>query len=203
MPNTPRADIPYPSGSQANDFAGDMQDLAEAADTAFALDTQGTFASRPAAGVAGRYYWATDRKTLYRDDGTQWYVVQSQNWNTWDPTITSEPGANWLLTVVTTNHKEFKIVGDLCHISYAATWRLTNTGGGTTQSFGVVLSLPLSAKYIQVNISADVQNGPGRAIVGATQDQLTIYPGDSVWQVDNFTPGRWVRIDGYFRILVA
>lgn len=32
----------------------------------------GTVASRPAAGVAGRPYWATDEHILYRDNGTTW-----------------------------------------------------------------------------------------------------------------------------------
>lgn len=37
--------------------------------------TQGLDASKPAAGVVGRLYWATDTKILYRDSGTVWEEV--------------------------------------------------------------------------------------------------------------------------------
>lgn len=53
-------------------------------DTAFsqletlgAIDKQGTLAARPAAGVIGTYYWATDVPALFRDDGSAWYSVGS------------------------------------------------------------------------------------------------------------------------------
>lgn len=32
----------------------------------------GTFSARPAAGIDGRIYFATDTKRLYRDNGTTW-----------------------------------------------------------------------------------------------------------------------------------
>lgn len=42
-----------------------------------AIDTTGTFASRPAPGVRGRYYFATDQGLVYRDDGAAWWLVGS------------------------------------------------------------------------------------------------------------------------------
>lgn len=41
-------------------------------ETLVAIDLQGTYAARPAAGTRGRYYFATDKLRLYRDDGTAW-----------------------------------------------------------------------------------------------------------------------------------
>lgn len=38
----------------------------------------GTLAARPAAGVADRYYWATDIYTMFRDTGAAWEVVGAQ-----------------------------------------------------------------------------------------------------------------------------
>lgn len=38
----------------------------------------GTLAARPPAGVADRYYWATDVRTLYRDTGAAWEPESSQ-----------------------------------------------------------------------------------------------------------------------------
>lgn len=36
---------------------------------------QGTFVARPSAANAGRYYYATDVKVLFRDDGSNWQVI--------------------------------------------------------------------------------------------------------------------------------
>lgn len=37
-----------------------------------AIYGQGTFSARPAAGTAGRFYFATDSKVLYYDNGSVW-----------------------------------------------------------------------------------------------------------------------------------
>lgn len=37
-----------------------------------AIDLQGTLAARPAAGIRGRYYYATDNGIVYRDNGATW-----------------------------------------------------------------------------------------------------------------------------------
>jgi hypothetical protein len=39
----------------------------------------GTLAARPAAGVANRYYWATDVQMLYRDNGVLWQAIAHGN----------------------------------------------------------------------------------------------------------------------------
>ena len=38
----------------------------------------GTLAERPAAGIADRYYWATDILTMFRDTGVAWEVMAAQ-----------------------------------------------------------------------------------------------------------------------------
>jgi len=50
--------------------------------------TSGTLAARPAAGVADRYYWATDIDVVFRDTGAAWEVVEGQYyrrliWTVW------------------------------------------------------------------------------------------------------------------------
>jgi hypothetical protein len=51
-------------------------DLLDGLDSlAFALDSQGVLSGRPAAGRAGRYYFATDRNVVFRDDGAAWREV--------------------------------------------------------------------------------------------------------------------------------
>lgn len=44
-------------------------------ETLAAIDKQGTFASRPAAGVQGTYYWDTTNAVLWRDNASAWSVV--------------------------------------------------------------------------------------------------------------------------------
>jgi hypothetical protein len=48
-----------------------------ALDNLAAIDMQGVFSSRPAAGVRGRYYFATDQARLYRDTGSAWIDVSA------------------------------------------------------------------------------------------------------------------------------
>jgi hypothetical protein len=72
-------------GPDGNDPAASGDDriraLMDRLDLVAARDDQGTLANRPAAGIRGRYYFATDDTTisssgsLYRDTGTIWVVV--------------------------------------------------------------------------------------------------------------------------------
>ena len=53
-----------------------------------ALDASGTLAARPAAGVAGRYYYATDIGQIFRDTGSAW-LEWWEMLNTFDVNILS------------------------------------------------------------------------------------------------------------------
>jgi len=79
MPATTRLALPYPTASDTADVPRDVQALADKLDPASgagaAMDSQGTLAARPAAAVRGRYYFATDNRVLYRDDGAAWSAV--------------------------------------------------------------------------------------------------------------------------------
>lgn len=55
---------------------------------AIAEYAQGTFASRPAAGIAGRYYRATDTAVLYVDSGSGWVAVHDLL-KTWEASLLS------------------------------------------------------------------------------------------------------------------
>lgn len=72
---TTRGAFPYPLGGDPPDTDGDLKKLADAVAATAALDSQGTAAARPAAGVVGRYYYATDTGFLFRDTGTAWVQV--------------------------------------------------------------------------------------------------------------------------------
>lgn len=75
--NTSRRNLPYMEGTDlANEIDTGFEDLATALDTQLVAFTQGTFASRPAAGTSGTLYFATDLLTLYYDNGSAWYDIQ-------------------------------------------------------------------------------------------------------------------------------
>jgi microcystin-dependent protein len=83
MPTTTRLHLPYPAESDPADVPVDIQKLAEALDAgtgqaSVAVDLQGLLNALPAPGVPGRYYWATDQGSLWRDDGASWRIIGPQ-----------------------------------------------------------------------------------------------------------------------------
>ena len=56
-----------------------MDDSHAALEAKTVIYAQGAFASRPAAGTIGRFYYATDTAVLYYDDGTAWRDIISAN----------------------------------------------------------------------------------------------------------------------------
>jgi hypothetical protein len=81
---TPIFGFPYPEDSTPNDLHAFFMNLASAVETE--LVRQGTLANRPAAGVLGRFYNATD-DSLFRDDGTNWIRLTPGPWKNF-PTTT-------------------------------------------------------------------------------------------------------------------
>lgn len=79
MSTTARLAIPYPALSDAADVPNWMSQMATRLDTIAAMYVQGTIASRPAAGTAGRFFISTDEnpKVVYYDTGSAWISVGS------------------------------------------------------------------------------------------------------------------------------
>lgn len=75
MPASTRLALPYPVATDTADVPRDIKALTDKLDPNTAVDYQGTLAARPAAGTVGRYYYATDTQTLYRDTGSAWAAV--------------------------------------------------------------------------------------------------------------------------------
>lgn len=61
-----------------------------------AIFVQDVYANRPGAGVAGRFFWATDRKKLYYDDGAIWTEAGSLPSGTVLMTAAAAIPAGWL-----------------------------------------------------------------------------------------------------------
>jgi len=77
VPATTRLALPYPSPSDPNNVPSDLQKLANALDTIAADYASGTAASRPVAGINGRFYLATDTGALSLDNGTAWATINA------------------------------------------------------------------------------------------------------------------------------
>lgn len=75
-PSTPRLLLPVPSTADPADVPHDQSNLATRLDVIAAAYGQGTAAARPAAGIQGRIYYATDTKTTSYDDGAAWQTIQ-------------------------------------------------------------------------------------------------------------------------------
>jgi hypothetical protein len=82
---TPRLNLPYPAPGDPATVPADIQALAEALDPITATFQQGTAATRPAAGVQGRYYFATDTRVLFYDDGATWRPISMPRWGAINP----------------------------------------------------------------------------------------------------------------------
>lgn len=74
--NSTRYALPSPNGDDPL-INGDnvLRSLVDLLDTIIATAYKGTLAARPAAGKAGRFYWATDTSKLYHDTGTTWSTI--------------------------------------------------------------------------------------------------------------------------------
>jgi hypothetical protein len=81
MPNpsgaTVKYGLPYLNQNDVPDVATASQLLAQGTENIIASAYQGTLASRPAPGVSGRFYWATDTGGLSYDNGTLWTPLGS------------------------------------------------------------------------------------------------------------------------------
>lgn len=72
---TTRLALPYPLSTESPAGHTQIQNLATAIDGAAIDLAEGTLAARPAPSIRGRWYYATDVATLYRDSGATWRAV--------------------------------------------------------------------------------------------------------------------------------
>lgn len=74
---TTRMAIPHPDSADNPGLVADLASLANQIDANAAMYAQGTFAARPAAGKAGRIYYATDTLQHFWDTGAAWVALGS------------------------------------------------------------------------------------------------------------------------------
>lgn len=69
---TPRYALRYPVAADPNNVPSDMLNLATDLDNKMSSFTSGLLSARPAFGLSGRFYWATDTKEVFYDTGSAW-----------------------------------------------------------------------------------------------------------------------------------
>lgn len=134
MPGTPatspRLAIPRFANSDAADFSSDVNSVVDQIDDVAARISSGTFAARPAAGIADQLYFATDRGVLYRDSGSAWSQVDPA-----DLAITTAKLADD--AVATAKLADDAVTGDKYVIQTSeATSTYTNTSTGYAKASG-------------------------------------------------------------------
>ena len=75
MLSTPRLGIAYPQGTDTAVVPRDVYAVADYIDDYVTIFGSGTIAARPAATLAGRFYYATDNGILYFSTGTAWVAL--------------------------------------------------------------------------------------------------------------------------------
>lgn len=75
MTLTPRVGVPQWSAPTDSVSRIDFNNAFQAIEDKVAIDAQGLLSERPAFGIIGRYFYATDQGSLYRDNGTSWVSV--------------------------------------------------------------------------------------------------------------------------------
>jgi len=129
MPTTPRSAIPYPSAGDTPDLPTQMTAISTALEDQ-AKDDQGPYASRPTStpispGIAGRYYYATDRGVVYRDTGTGWKPVNGVEQGTLLP---AGAPADYTLFDLIVNENQ-GIIWTFRYVSTEATYKWVFVGG--------------------------------------------------------------------------
>ena len=94
---SPRLKLPAPVLTDAADVPFDIKGLRDALDPVTVVFLQGLAGAMPAAGTPGRYYWATDTKVLFYDDGTTGYQPGAMSPGDLKPTAAAVAPQGWLL----------------------------------------------------------------------------------------------------------
>jgi hypothetical protein len=136
MPTTARWAIPYPTAADSPDFPLQAENLVLSLDS-MAKDEQGLIINRPVStlaqpGVFGRYYYATDQGTVYRDNGTSW-----------SPAYKAEERVSSILAGAPTDHQILHVIVDATagivwsfrYVSTEATYKWVFIGGGPKAIF--------------------------------------------------------------------
>ena len=77
--NTPRLALPRPIPDDTVDIPRDLTALTDKLDPITVAFSLGTLSARPAAGTAGRFYFATDTGVLSFDTGSAWVDFQGND----------------------------------------------------------------------------------------------------------------------------
>src|SRR5262245_45243545 len=162
-PVTMRMALPGPAGTDPADVPTDIDKLRQRLDLVSAMYLQGAIATRPAASIAGRLFFATDERVLYYDDGITWSTITAQRGSTlpaspadgqqYDYVADAANGVVWRLRYRSASTSTFKwaFLGgadrtDVYGEAQPLGFPVANTWYGLTKS--PIVTLPLAGDYI-------------------------------------------------------
>lgn len=159
--NTSRLGIRIPQANQkVNDFTAIIDALGSDTDVKAAGWLTGTAAGRPAAGTAGRWYYATDTALLYFDTGSGWLLAPlAGSWTA----VTLGSGVT-APVVGDFTPAAARVEGDTARLQGF----LENTSGGTIASGTTIFTVPSGARPANtVNLLVGLySNGLGNNTAG-------------------------------------
>lgn len=147
---TPRYALRYPVAADPNNVPSDMLNLATDLDNKMSTFISGAFSSRPAFGVSGRFYFATDTKEVSYDTGSAWRSLTGL------PTI---PVLRWFLSSTPASTTTPAVIA----------WNNTTFNRNGMPTATTKFIAPIAAYY---RLRAQVRWNIGGAGVGATQVQI-------------------------------
>lgn len=128
-------------------------------DATVAAYGQGTFNARPAAGLEGRFYYATDTATLYYDTGAAWKSLTGQ-WADFVPTF-----AGWANPAnPTINRARARRSDGTARVQFYATANNAQIGGAQAMTITLPAGFERHASYsgraiLGTAVATDVSNG--------------------------------------------
>lgn len=147
---TPRYALRYPVAADANNVPSDMLNLATDLDNKMSTFISGTFASRPAFGTSGRFYFATDTKQMFYDTGSAWRDL------TGSPVV---PIARYFLSSTPASTTSFAVI----------TWNNTSFNRNGMPTAAAKLTVPVTGYW---KIRAQARFNPSLANVGSVAMQI-------------------------------
>lgn len=131
------------------------------------LIQSGTLAARPAAGVANRYYWATDVWILFRDTGVAWEIAGATQYRRFlrglwsDDVVYGNVTPNTARVYLTPIEVPFTVTVEAISICYGAFCAGNIKGGiyadnGDTPVGGALLQIASSVAKAGANLRQDI-----------------------------------------------
>jgi hypothetical protein len=201
MPGTAHWNHPYPAGADNPAIHTAIQALAQALDDVTKFG-QGLWAGRPVStpgspGISGRFYYATDNKSLSYDYGTGWIVLVGADSGSALPSapvngqrfsLRVGSGATTELIPLIYDSQLADWTSDIISIARLANYDISNVSSYTPIEEASVVIPFFKPAYdaglrLQMQMVGEVERGPGSGILAIAPEVHNAVPGDAWSQI--------------------